>query len=88
MQKKVLRGNRNQCSGCKRYFNSNTAFDMHRTGQHGVDRRCMTTAEMEAIGMVLRPDDFWIGSAMKGYKEDEDETSPHGETTVEQRDRA
>lgn len=71
MEKKVLRGNRNQCSACKRYFNSNTAFDMHRTGQHGVDRRCMTTTEMEAIGMILRSDDFWIGSAMKGYMENE-----------------
>jgi hypothetical protein len=31
----------------------------------------MTDAEMEAIGMILRSDGFWIGSAMKGYKEDE-----------------
>lgn len=86
--KKRLRGSRNQCSGCERYFNSNTAFEMHRTGEHGVNRRCMTTAEMESIGMVLRPDGFWIGSQMKGYREDEDETSEDGSTVVEQRHRA
>jgi hypothetical protein len=69
MEKKVLRGNRNQCSVCKRYFNSNTAFDAHRTGHHGVDRRCMTEEEMMAVGMILRPDGFWIASEMKGYME-------------------
>lgn len=73
MEKMTLRGSRNQCQGCKRYFNSNTAFDMHRTGQHGVDRRCMTTAEMEAKGMILRSSGFWIGSQMKGYREDEED---------------
>lgn len=48
----------------------------------------MTTAEMESIGMALRPDGFWIGSQMKGYREDEDETSEDGSTVVEQRHRA
>lgn len=78
MEKKVLRGYRNQCSACSQYFNSNGAFSKHRTGHHGVDRRCMTPSEMEGAGMVLRPDGFWIGSAMKGYKEHEDETLEHG----------
>lgn len=61
---KVLRGDRNQCQGCKRYFNSTHAFDKHRTGDHGKDRRCMTEAEMLAKGMVLGDDGFWRGSAM------------------------
>ena len=84
MEKKVLRGSRNQCPSCSRYFNSNGAFDKHRTGHHGVDRRCMSTDEMEAAGMFIRPDGFWVGSAMKGYREHEDETSSDGTKTLEQ----
>lgn len=68
---KILRGSRNQCQSCKQYFNSTGAFDKHRTGKFEVDRRCMTVEEMEAKGMVLRDDGFWIGEKMKGYKEDE-----------------
>lgn len=67
MEKKRLLGNRNQCQGCKQYFNSNGAFEKHRIGQHGVDRRCMTTDEMEKSGMLLRPDGFWIGEQMLRY---------------------
>lgn len=59
-----LRGDRNQCQGCKAYFNSTHAFEKHRTGDHGKDRRCMTAQEMEAKGMVLGADGFWRGSAM------------------------
>jgi hypothetical protein len=66
-----LNGARNQCRGCKRYFNSNGAFDKHRTGDHGVDRRCMTDEEMIAKGMVLRDDGFWRGEAMQNYREGE-----------------
>lgn len=55
-----LTGSRNQCQGCKQYFNSNTAFDLHRTGEHGVDRRCRTTEEMTALGMLLNNANFWI----------------------------
>ena len=62
--KKQLNGNRNQCPTCKKYFNSNGAFDKHRTGTHGIDRRCMTTDEMLDAGMILGGDDFWRGSAM------------------------
>jgi hypothetical protein len=46
------------------YFNSTRAFDKHRTGQHGVNRRCMSKDEMLAKGMVRGADDFWRGSAM------------------------
>lgn len=68
---KLLRGDRNQCQICKQYFNSTGAFDKHRIGKHGVDRRCRTPEEMTQAGMFLRPDGFWIGSPMKGYKENE-----------------
>lgn len=59
---KTLRGYRNQCTGCNQYFNSNFAFDKHRTGKHGIDRRCMTPDEMIAKGMVLLDDGFWRGT--------------------------
>jgi hypothetical protein len=55
-----LTGRRNQCQACKQYFNSTTAFDAHRTGDHGVNRRCRTPAEMEKIGMLLNDAGFWI----------------------------
>ena len=55
-----LTGRRNQCQGCKQYFNSTTAFDLHRTGDHGVNRRCRTPAEMEKIGMLINDAGFWI----------------------------
>lgn len=64
MTSKQLRGDRNQCTGCGLYFNSTHAFDKHRTGRHGVDRRCMGVAEMTGIGMVIREDGFWRGSEM------------------------
>ena len=37
-----LSGQRNQCPSCGEPFNSNAAFDKHRTGQFGKDRRCMS----------------------------------------------
>lgn len=58
-----LTGNRNQCQGCKQYFNSNSAFDMHRVGEHGVNRRCKTAQEMTAQGMAVNHAGFWITEA-------------------------
>jgi hypothetical protein len=60
-----LRGNRNQCPTCNLYFNSNWAFDKHRTGTHGVDRRCRTVDEMLSKGMVLMNSGFWGGEKME-----------------------
>ena len=59
-----LTGQRNQCQGCKQYFNSNKAFDKHRTGKHGHDRRCRTPDEMLAKGMSLNKANFWITKSM------------------------
>jgi hypothetical protein len=64
---KLLTGNRNQCQGCKEYFNSNSPFDKHRTGTYGVNRRCLTPEEMIAKGMfeeLLRG--FWITEKRNG----------------------
>ena len=63
--KKQVGISRNQCPGCHVYFNSVFAFDMHRTGEHGVNRRCMTEEEMLGIGMRLNKDGYWIG---EGYE--------------------
>ena len=41
-----------QCSPCGEFFTGTTAFDRHRVGKHEpLARRCLTTSEMEAIGM-------------------------------------
>lgn len=59
-----LSGERNQCPSCSLYFKSNTAFSKHRTGKHGVDRRCMTTEEMTVSGMPCDEKGWWSASAM------------------------
>ncbi len=59
-----LSGDRNQCTGCGELFNSTFAFNKHRTGEHGKDRRCMSVDEMLTQGMVLGTDKFWRGAAM------------------------
>lgn len=61
---KVLNGDRNQCQTCKEYFNSSGAFDKHRVGEHGLNRRCRTREEMQAKGMSLNKDGFWITQKM------------------------
>ncbi len=59
-----LTGDRNQCQGCKVFFNSVAAFDKHRDGPHGGGRRCLTEAEMLAKGMAKNSAGFWVGSPM------------------------
>jgi len=58
-----LTGSRNQCQACKQYFNSNPAFEKHRVGKHGVDRRCRITQEMTAKGMLVNHAGFWVTKA-------------------------
>jgi hypothetical protein len=59
-----LKGQRNQCRGCSLYFNSNLAFDKHRIGQHGVDRRCRTEEEITVAGMALNALGYWVSEKM------------------------
>ena len=54
-----LRGNQNQCPSCGDLFGGFTAFDMHRVGEHGLDRRCRTPDEREAVGLRLDDQGFW-----------------------------
>lgn len=58
-----LTGSRNQCGGCRQYFNSNTAFERHRVGKHGEDRRCLTPEEILEKGWIKNPAGFWITEA-------------------------
>lgn len=80
-----LVGQRNQCQGCKQYFNSNHAFEIHRTGKHGVDRRCMTPVEMTAKGMLVNAAGFWIsglrniGEEHEGNQTQKDNSSGEAE---------
>jgi hypothetical protein len=60
----VLRGDRNQCTGCDELFNSTHAFEKHRVGEHGISRRCLTIEEMKEKKMFCGQDGFWRGSAM------------------------
>ena len=55
-----LSGQRNQCPSCGEPFNSNAAFDKHRTGQFGKDRRCMSVDEMLAHGMAKNAAGWWV----------------------------
>lgn len=69
----------NQCSGCKVFFNSLYAFDKHRTGKHGIDRRCMTEDEMRAAGMSTNALGYWIGESMKGWQNEDNATEDESE---------
>jgi hypothetical protein len=60
MNSKLLTGCRCQCSGCDEHFNSLAAFDKHRTGAFGKDRRCMTPEQMQAKGMSVTLRGWWI----------------------------
>ena len=59
-----LNGEHNHCSACGEYFNSSKAFEKHRIGEFGVDRRCTTVEEMTAKGMSKSKTDWWITSTM------------------------
>lgn len=55
-----LTGEHNHCSACGEYFNSNRAFEKHRIGEFGIDRRCASVEEMTAKGMSLSKTGWWI----------------------------
>jgi hypothetical protein len=50
---------KNQCPSCGEVFRSLFSFDAHRTGDHGVDRRCQSTEEMSVAGM-LKSQGMWV----------------------------
>lgn len=63
-----LRGDRAQCASCGHLFNSSTAYDRHRAGAIGINRRCMTIPEMIGKGFSRNDAFYWITSTMKGYR--------------------
>lgn len=64
---KKLTGNRCQCKGCGLYFNSLAAFDKHRTGDFGKDRRCRSEDEMRGIGMAVSAAGWWVTALNTGW---------------------
>jgi hypothetical protein len=58
--RRTLRGLRNQCPACGEFFNSGTAFELHRITDATGARRCETPAEMVDKGMAINADGFWV----------------------------
>jgi hypothetical protein len=80
-----LTARRNQCQSCKEYFNSTGAFEKHRTGKFGVDRRCRTPHEMLEIEMLVNSSGFWITEKFDGHlTQDEPHQSDSAEAHNEQ----
>jgi hypothetical protein len=55
-----LTGQQSFCGACRELFKSTAGFDRHRTGSHGVNRRCRTPDEMTERGMSLNAKGYWI----------------------------
>lgn len=65
-----LGSSRNQCGGCGEYFNSNYAFTKHRTGDYGVNRRCLNVDEMSAKKFEKNSTGFWTMGLMSQEEKD------------------
>jgi len=63
-----LTGSRNECPTCDELFNSIRAFEAHRVGQIGVDRRCLGVEGMLAKGMAKNAAGFWVSIPYKEWK--------------------
>lgn len=59
MKTPTLTGDRCKCSACGLLFNSTNAFDNHRRGSYGVDRRCLSPAELTAKRCAPNEAGFW-----------------------------
>ena len=68
-------GNRTQhCVSCHQSFNSTTAGDTHRVGDHGTRqgpnrRRCLTPDEMRHKGMTQNPQGVWMTARKPSQQE-------------------
>ncbi len=65
-----ITGNRCQCAECGEYFNGARPFDIHRAGAHGLNRRCLTVAELEGAGYMRNAAGFWCERADPNAKPD------------------
>jgi len=77
--RRKLSGQRCQCATCGEYFNSTYAFDLHRAGDYGVNRRCLTVEGMQSRGMALNATGWWV-SQLSDYRPDA--VSSRGETRI------
>jgi hypothetical protein len=66
MQRRKLKGNQCQCSGCGEAFRTVRGFDEHRTGK-GDDRRCNAPAVLREWGFTLDAQGFWRMAKKEGY---------------------
>ena len=57
---RALGGDHCECARCGEPFSSSYSFDTHRNSRHGIDRRCLSPAEMVGIGMVQNAGGWWI----------------------------
>ncbi len=92
----------NLCRACSNNFRSVFAFDMHRTGGYGKalynskgkaighekhTRRCFTTDEMLALGMLQDDKGTWRGPATPGsdrnFEDDEQEEDELEEEAIQ-----
>ena len=58
-----LTGRACECPTCLERFVGETAFDAHRFGKYGRNRRCMTAQEMLAAGMQRNRKGYWSRGA-------------------------
>lgn len=65
-----LSGCRCQCCACWEYFTSERSFNRHRVGEHGKSRRCLSVAEMLALGWAKSPRGFWSHKALARARAD------------------
>lgn len=69
MSAAALSGKQALCTCCGALFNTDSLFDRHRTGAFAKpgewqgQRRCLSTAEMQAKGWRTNAHGFWIGKA-------------------------
>lgn len=62
--KKIIIGHKPEhCPECHETFGGTYTGDLHRVGQHGVNRHCLTPAQMEAKGLVQNSRGYWIRRA-------------------------
>ena len=62
-----LTGSRCLCRGCGQYFNSTSAFDLHRVGKPEA-RRCLSTDEMVEAGMTRNAGGFLVSRVMPTHR--------------------
>ena len=53
-----------ECAACGERFSRERSFDRHRLGSIGA-RRCLSSAEMIALGWVRNARDCWVSEPMR-----------------------